>query len=76
MRGGAADITGKYTQQVTVVQGVITAEMKATGVASGVQSGTVTLSPVTHAGSVEWRCVPGVTGTAILNKYLPKSCRG
>jgi type IV pilus assembly protein PilA len=71
----ANTVTGKYVAQVAVADGVITATMKATGVASGIASGTVSLSPITGAGSVQWRCKPGVTGTALNNKYLPASCR-
>ncbi len=71
----AASVVGKYTASVTVTDGVITSAMKASGVASGIASATVSLSPVTRAGSVEWSCLPGKTGTAILDKYLPKSCR-
>lgn len=36
-------------------------------------SSTLTLSPVTHAGSVEWHCKGD--GTYVKNKYLPSSCR-
>jgi len=66
------DISGKYVAEVDVQKGVITAKMKGTGsVAAGVVNGTVTLSPITHAGSVEWHCKPGT----LANKYLPKNCR-
>lgn len=34
---------------------------------------TLTLSPITHAGSVEWHCKGD--GTYVKNKYLPSSCR-
>ena len=71
----AADVTGKYTNTVTVADGVITAAMKGSGVAAGIQNGTVSLSPITQAGSVEWACLPGKSGTPIAAKYLPKSCR-
>jgi len=71
----ATDVVGKYTAQVAVSNGVITATMKASGVASGITGDTVSLSPITRAGSVEWACLPGKSGTAIAAKYLPKSCR-
>ncbi|MBP1474681.1 pilin [Frateuria sp. MAH-13] len=34
---------------------------------------TLTLSPITHAGSVEWHCKGD--GTYVKDKYLPASCR-
>jgi hypothetical protein len=33
------------------------------------------LSPITYAGSVDWKCMPGKTGTAVAAKYVPASCR-
>ena len=71
----ATDVQGKYTAQVNVASGVITATMNASGVAAGIQGDTVSLSPSTHAGSVEWVCKAGAAGTPIAAKYLPKSCR-
>ncbi len=71
----AASVTGKYVDNVNVVDGVITATMKGAGsVAAGIVSGTLQLSPITRAGSVEWSCQAG-GGSPIDPKYLPKSCR-
>ena len=71
----ATDVTGKYVLSVGVASGVITATMKGAGsVAAGIVSGTVQLSPITRAGSVEWSCQAG-GGSPIADKYLPKSCR-
>lgn len=36
-------------------------------------SSTLTLSPITHAGSIEWHC--SGDGTYVKDKYLPSSCR-
>ena len=70
----ATALSGNYVAQVQITDGVATATMKATGVAAGIQSGTVVLSPYTTAGSVVWTCKPGTTN-GIANKYLPKNCR-
>jgi type IV pilus assembly protein PilA len=68
----ANTITGKYVAQVAIAGGVITATMKATGVSQGIQSGTLDVSPLTSAGSIQWKC----KSTTILQKYLPSSCTG
>lgn len=69
------DITGNYVNSVTVGNdGLITAAMKSTGVASGIAGGTLVLSPATSVGSVTWKCKAGGT-SAIAAKYLPSSCR-
>ncbi len=37
-------------------------------------NGLLVFSPITHAGSIEWRCTSHA-GTLILNKYRPSVCR-
>ncbi len=65
----ATDVKGKYTTQVEVDDGVIVATIG--GDASAlVATKTVTLSPVTNAGSLEWTCSSDADG-----KYLPAACR-
>jgi len=59
------------------------------GIATGA-NGTITLKPCANAGATTWatctaptlggtiagwQCGPGRTGTAVLNKFLPGSCR-
>ncbi len=66
----ATDISGKYVSQVAVLNGQITSTIKATGVSAGIVSTTLTLSPITNAGSVEWTC-----NSTADDKYVPKSCR-
>lgn len=68
----ATNITGKYVAQVDVSRGPIVATMKSTGVAAGIASATLTLSPITHSGSIEWKCKKGTPDA----KYYPASCRG
>lgn len=75
----ATDVKGNFVMQVAVDDGVITATMNDAnlgGVASTIQSGTLTLSPVTNGDQpIIWNCKPGVNGTALDPKYLPNECR-
>ncbi|WP_275574870.1 pilin [Ventosimonas gracilis] len=74
--GAAADIKGKYVDSVAVgTNGVITATMKATGVAADIGGKTLVLTPTSSgtASSIEWSCVDG--GATIAKKYLPAACR-
>ena len=72
----ATDIKGKYVKQVEIANGVITATMNGTGVATPIQNATLTLTPTvqqasaTDGGSVEWAC-SGSAGA----RYLPAACR-
>lgn len=70
----AADVSGKYVNTVTVTDGLIQVAMKATGVASSIQSKTFQISPITGVGSMKWTCKAGTGGNAIDTKFLPKSC--
>ena len=66
----ATDIVGKYVTGVNVAGG--TATVTFGGDANAAISGdTLVMSPVTHAGSIEWVC----RSTNILDKHLPQSCR-
>lgn len=65
----ATDVTGKYTTQVAVAAGVITATIG--GDASALVSGaTLELEPTPNNGSISWTCT--FSGDA---KYVPASCR-
>ena len=68
----ASSIAGQYVSKVAMVGGVITAYYggaKANKVLTAAT--TLVMSPVTHAGSVEWHC----SGGSVPSKYLPTSCR-
>ncbi|MGR9074303.1 MAG: pilin [Gammaproteobacteria bacterium] len=79
-------INGEHTLSVTVntnnssatiPAGLITMEYRNT---AEIQNEIVTLSPVTHAGSIEWRCAArgqGSSGstTQVDNRYRPANCR-
>jgi type IV pilus assembly protein PilA len=66
----AASIVGKYVTDVVLAEGVITATMGNS--ASAVVAGkSLILSPITHAGSIEWKC----SSDDIEDKYLPSACK-
>lgn len=69
----AGDIKGTYVSQVDASGGTIVATFSNTSpfkANSQINSQTLTLSAVTNAGSIEWRCQ--FSGDA---KYVPSSCR-
>nr|WP_101084743.1 pilin [Neisseria meningitidis] len=57
----ASDIKGKYVQSVEVANGVITAEMKSSGVNKEIQGKKLSLWAKRQAGSVKWFCGQPVT---------------
>ncbi|ENX0885474.1 pilin [Neisseria gonorrhoeae] len=85
------DIKGKYVQSVTVAKGVVTAQMKPSGVNKEIQGKRLSLWAKRQAGSVKWFCgqpvtrddnaanddaVKDVTGNdKIDTKHLPSTCR-
>ncbi|HEZ4013951.1 TPA: pilin, partial [Neisseria meningitidis] len=86
----ASDIKGKYVQSVEVKNGVITAEMKSSGVNKEIQGKKLSLWAKRQAGSVKWFCGQPVTRAAnntaddavkadtngkIDTKHLPSTCR-
>jgi type IV pilus assembly protein PilA len=74
----AGTIEGKYVLQVqagseAAVAGTIVATLRgAAPVVEGIRDATLTLSPITAGGSVQWRCQPDA---AFNTKYYPASCR-
>ncbi|HEZ3153240.1 TPA: pilin [Neisseria meningitidis] len=86
----SADIKGKYVEKVEVANGVITAEMKSSGVNKEIQGKKLSLWAKRQAGSVKWFCGQPVTRTAadsddvaaangktadnINTKHLPSTC--
>ncbi|HFA6411433.1 TPA: pilin [Neisseria gonorrhoeae] len=83
------DIKGKYVQSVTVANGVVTAEMKPSGVNKEIQGKKLSLWGRRENGSVKWFCGQPVKRTAnnddtvadandnkkIDTKHLPSTCR-
>ncbi len=69
------DINGKYTSSV-IVQGTgeINVQYGGTDAHRDLVGLTLTLSPFTNAGSVEWDCRSNTTNT-IADKHLPAACR-
>ncbi|WP_118833209.1 pilin [Neisseria meningitidis] len=87
----ASDIKGKYVQSVIVANGVVTAEMKSTGVNKEIKGKKLSLWAKRQNGSVKWFCGQPVTRDAnakddavtaaatgtdkIDTKHLPSTCR-
>ncbi|HEZ5536815.1 TPA: pilin [Neisseria meningitidis] len=87
----SSKIKGKYVQSVEVAKGVITAEMKSSGVNKEIQGKKLSLWAKRQAGSVKWFCGQPVTRDAnntandevtaangtdkIDTKHLPSTCR-
>ncbi|ENS6761766.1 pilin [Neisseria gonorrhoeae] len=83
-------IKGKYVQKVEVAKGVVTAEMKPSGVNKEIKDKRLSLWAKRENGSVKWFCGQPVTRTAnagtnddvtddannaIDTKHLPSTCR-
>ncbi|HGL9368909.1 TPA: pilin, partial [Neisseria gonorrhoeae] len=86
----ASDIKGKYVESVTVAKGVVTAQMKPSGVNKEIQGKRLSLWGRRENGSVKWFCgqpVKRAAGNAnnddvakddtdkIETKHLPSTCR-
>ncbi|ENY0336276.1 pilin [Neisseria gonorrhoeae] len=86
----SSSIKGKYVKSVTVAKGVVTAEMKPSGVNKEIQGKRLSLWARRENGSVKWFCGQPVkrdkddndavaddtAGTnAIETKHLPSTCR-
>ncbi|EMT2099709.1 pilin [Neisseria gonorrhoeae] len=81
-------IKGKYVKSVTVANGVVTAQMKPSGVNNEIKDKKLSLWAKRQAGSVKWFCGQPVTrtgdnddvtddngGKEIDTKHLPSTCR-
>ncbi|CWR65430.1 pilin PilE [Neisseria meningitidis] len=86
----ATDIKGKYVKSVEVKNGVVTAEMKSSGVNKEIQGKKLSLWAKRQAGSVKWFCgqpvqrakadadsddVVKADTDKINTKHLPSTCR-
>ncbi|ENT1335727.1 pilin, partial [Neisseria gonorrhoeae] len=87
----ASDIKGKYVEKVEVKNGVVTAQMKPSGVNKEIQGKRLSLWAKRENGSVKWFCgqpvkresnnadavtADGTDGAnAIDTKHLPSTCR-
>ncbi|HEZ0674281.1 TPA: pilin [Neisseria meningitidis] len=85
----SSEIKGKYVKEVTVANGVVTAEMKSSGVNNEIKGKKLSLWAKRQNGSVKWFCGQPVertdtaTDTAVTaandkkidTKYLPSTCR-
>ncbi|HFA7849174.1 TPA: pilin, partial [Neisseria gonorrhoeae] len=80
----ASNIKGKYVQKVEVNNGVVTAQMKPSGVNNEIKGKKLSLWGRRENGSVKWFCGQPVTRTGdnvadandgIDTKHLPSTCR-
>ncbi|MBH6225752.1 pilin [Neisseria meningitidis] len=85
----STDIKGKYVEKVEVAKGVITAEMKSSGVNNEIKGKKLSLWAKRQDGSVKWFCgqpvkrndtatdadVTADSGNEIDTKHLPSTCR-
>ncbi|HGG9883936.1 TPA: pilin, partial [Neisseria meningitidis] len=87
----ATDIKGKYVKSVEVKNGVVTAEMKSSGVNKEIQGKKLSLWAKRQDGSVKWFCgqpvqrastaattevtADGTDNKKIDTKHLPSTCR-
>ncbi len=86
----SSTIKGKYVKEVTVANGVVTAEMKSSGVNNEIKGKKLSLWAKRQDGSVKWFCGQPVeratnnadavnkatdTTTNINTKHLPSTCR-
>ncbi|HFC0404349.1 TPA: pilin, partial [Neisseria gonorrhoeae] len=82
-----SDIKGKYVESVTVENGVVTAQMKPSGVNNEIKGKRLSLWAKRQDGSVKWFCgqpvkradnngnITADNGNAIETKHLPSTCR-
>ncbi|EMU1494217.1 pilin [Neisseria gonorrhoeae] len=82
----SGEIKGKYVQKVEVAKGVVTAQMKPSGVNNEIKDKRLSLWAKRQAGSVKWFCGQPVKRdanndavtddtNAIETKHLPSTCR-
>ncbi|ENV5238395.1 pilin [Neisseria gonorrhoeae] len=82
----ASKIIGKYVKSVTVTNGVVTAQMKPSGVNNEIKDKKLSLWAKRQDGSVKWFCGQPVTRNGdtvadandnkkIDTKHLPSTCR-
>ncbi|ENW0419972.1 pilin [Neisseria gonorrhoeae] len=81
------EIKGKYVESVTVAKGVVTAQMKSSGVNNEIKGKKLSLWAKRENGSVKWFCGQPVTrakddtvadgngNEKIETKHLPSTCR-
>ena len=68
----AESIVGTYVSSVGVSGGVITAHFNRPKSNEVIKNETLTFSPVTHSGSIEWACN---RSSALKTKWVPTICR-
>ncbi|HEZ8848680.1 TPA: pilin, partial [Neisseria gonorrhoeae] len=69
----SSSIIGKYVESVTVTNGVVTAQMKPSGVNNEIQGKKLSLWAKRQAGSVKWFCGQPVTRAKADNDAVAKA---
>jgi len=68
----SANIAGNYVSDVAVAaNGIVTVTYNGPEVNSQIAGQTLTLTPTTNAGSVQWACLNG----SLAAKHVPSACR-
>ena len=67
----SASISGAYVSDVNVAGGKITVSFNGPKANDAIRSSTLVLSPISHAGSIDWACTP----STLAGEYLPTVCR-
>jgi len=73
-----ASIVGSYVASVGITGGIIQAHYSNTApnkANAKINNATLLFSPITKSGSMVWTCKKSATGTTLLDKWLPASCR-
>jgi type IV pilus assembly protein PilA len=69
----AANIKGSYVSSVDVTDGKVLVAFQGEKANIQIHDMTLSLSPITHSGSIAWTC--SGPSTTLPGKYLPSSCR-
>jgi type IV pilus assembly protein PilA len=70
----ATSIAGKYVKSVSAQSTGVIKVTYGNSANTAISAKILDFSPITHAGSIEWHCIPD-SAAAVANKYLPTSCR-
>lgn len=71
-----ASISGKYVDNVTVANGIITATFRSAAPTNQkIYGDTFVLSPIDNGGSISWTCTSANHASTVPSTYLPSSCR-
>ena len=70
----AANITGKYVEDVTVANNVITVDY-GNDANTNIDGAELDLTATNNSGSISWACADGGAAETLEDKWLPAACR-